>query len=419
MSDQGKEVLHDHGIQQLNTVVYFWQVRKQFSLKTRAITIITLLLITHAIGFCQTGLFRGLVRDELTLKPLRDVNIKVYGTTRGTATDQAGNFSLAFNRLPATLVFSCVGYEIATYDISTIPDKPVEFLIRSKSYMLGEVDISSRKYSFLFKDKDYSVLDYELLGDNILLLIFRYQLKRAEMVMINRNGDTLAISKLPETPPASLFKDFLANVHYFSKAKNAYQCFYNDENQRIKNAKLIQQIDLQKKESTRWELLNKLIGSEDGSKFRVFAQSITMRRLVGIANNHLARISGRYQLSVQTDEKLIKNLELDVVDLFQGNNVRPMDTLSGGETFLVSLALALALSDMAGKDNRVESLFIDEGFGTLDPLTLDMAIAALDNLQSGGKTVGIISHVGLLKERIPCQVQVNKMGGGVSEIKVV
>ena len=167
----------------------------------------------------------------------------------------------------------------------------------------------------------------------------------------------------------------------------------------------------------RWANLNDLIGSANGDKFRKYAQSITLRLLADNANLHLERISGRYHTTLQKEK--VSNLELDIIDSFQGNNVRPMNTLSGGETFLVSLALALGLSDMASGKNIVESLFIDEGFGSLDPETLDTALSALENLQSSGKTIGIISHVEQLKDRIPCQIQVLKKGSGISKINIV
>ncbi len=96
-----------------------------------------------------------------------------------------------------------------------------------------------------------------------------------------------------------------------------------------------------------------------------------------------------------------------------------MASLSGGESFLVSLALALGLSDLAGRTVRIDSLFIDEGFGSLDPETLEVAIAALESLRQNHKTVGVISHVGLLKERISTQIIVEKQAGGVSKIRVV
>ena len=96
-----------------------------------------------------------------------------------------------------------------------------------------------------------------------------------------------------------------------------------------------------------------------------------------------------------------------------------MHTLSGGESFLVSLALALGLSDMAGRYAEIHSLFIDEGFGALDENALDVALQALENLQSTGKTIGLISHVKELKDRIGVQVRVEKRGGGQSVVNVV
>jgi len=107
-----------------------------------------------------------------------------------------------------------------------------------------------------------------------------------------------------------------------------------------------------------------------------------------------------------------------MIDTYQADAVRSVNTLSGGESFLVSLALALGLSDLASHKTQIDSLFIDEGFGTLDAETLDIAITALENLQASGKMIGIISHVEALKERISTQIQVKKMSGGVSKIEV-
>lgn len=188
---------------------------------------IVLFLTIQTITFAQTTLFKGIIIDEQTSKPIQDVNIKVHGTTKGTSTDIAGNFSLTINEFPVELIFTCIGYESATFEATKFSGKTIKFILRPKSYMLQEVNISSKKYTFIFKDKDYSVLDYELMDDRILLLIFRYQLKKSEIVLLSRSGDTLAISTLPELPPASLYKDFLSNVHYISKMENSYQCFYN------------------------------------------------------------------------------------------------------------------------------------------------------------------------------------------------
>jgi len=156
-----------------------------------------------------------------------------------------------------------------------------------------------------------------------------------------------------------------------------------------------------------WELLNKLIGQADGSKFRKFAQGLTLDNLVHLANKEMAHLDQRYQLKRNSDEELA----LQVVDCWQANNVRDVKTLSGGESFLVSLGLALALSNLVSHKTQIESLFLDEGFGTLDENTLAMALDALERLNSTGKLIGIISHVDALKERINHQIHVHKNSG--------
>lgn len=213
----------------------FYDVLKPASLaRLKKSACLTLFFLTiHSIILSQTGLFKGVIKDEITLKPIVDVNIKVYGSTTGTSTDDAGKFSLQINKSPTTIIFTCVGYEVATYTITGTAKTPVEFQLRPKTYLLGEVDISSKKYSYLFKDNDYSVLDYEIMDDNLVLLIFKYQVKESELVLLARNGDTLSFSPLPEVPPAKLFKDFLSNVHYISKAEQTFQFQYNPEKSRI------------------------------------------------------------------------------------------------------------------------------------------------------------------------------------------
>lgn len=160
------------------------------------------------------------------------------------------------------------------------------------------------------------------------------------------------------------------------------------------------------------ERLNHLIGSADGAKFRRFAQSLTLDHLVYLANQHLDILHRRYQL-MRNEEVL----SLLVVDTWQADVSRDTKTLSGGESFLVSLALALALSDLVSHKTSIDSLFLDEGFGTLDSETLESALDALDNLHSSGKTIGIISHISALKERIPVQIKLTKQSGlGVSRL---
>ncbi|AUC87486.1 exonuclease SbcC [Alteromonas sp. MB-3u-76] len=160
--------------------------------------------------------------------------------------------------------------------------------------------------------------------------------------------------------------------------------------------------------------LHSLIGSASGDKFRRFAQGLTLDNLVVLANQQLDKLHGRYQLIRKENE----GLGLSVVDTWQGDVLRDTKTLSGGESFLVSLALALSLSDLVSYKTSIDSLFLDEGFGTLDAETLDVALDALDNLNASGKMIGVISHIEAMKERIPTQLKVIKRNGvGLSALE--
>jgi DNA repair protein SbcC/Rad50 len=160
--------------------------------------------------------------------------------------------------------------------------------------------------------------------------------------------------------------------------------------------------------------LAQAIGSHDGKLLRAFAQSLTLDTLLELANHHLDELAPRYQL-----ERVPRyDLELQVIDRDMGDEVRAVQSLSGGESFLVSLALALALSSLAAGSVRVRTLLIDEGFGTLDPATLDGALAVLDALQATGRQVGIISHIPGLLERVGAHVKVVQRGGGRSDVVV-
>lgn len=189
----------------------------------------------------------------------------------------------------------------------------------------------------------------------------------------------------------------------------------SDEDIRNAHQEITAQIEVQQQVWQRWEELNDLIGSADGNKFRRFAQGLTLARLVELANSHLLQLSDRYRLEKKSGE----DLDLEILDRYQADTRRPVESLSGGETFLASLALALGLSDLASNRTRIDSLFIDEGFGTLDAETLDTAMAALENLQATGKSIGVISHVEAMKERISTQIVVQKKGGGSSSLKIL
>ncbi|MFZ2973542.1 MAG: SbcC/MukB-like Walker B domain-containing protein [Ferribacterium limneticum] len=188
-----------------------------------------------------------------------------------------------------------------------------------------------------------------------------------------------------------------------------------DQQARQNQQTLFAQVAAQTTESDLWQRLDSLIGSAKGDKFRKFAQGLTLDHLLHLANSHLARLHGRYLLRRKTTGEL----ELDIVDSWQGEVARDTRTLSGGESFLVSLALALALSDLVSHKTSIDSLFLDEGFGTLDADTLEIALNALDTLNASGKMIGVISHVEGMKERIPAQIRVEKGGGvGYSRLRI-
>ncbi len=191
----------------------------------------------------------------------------------------------------------------------------------------------------------------------------------------------------------------------------------DDAELRQSQALQTQKIEQQQRVLLTWSDLNDLIGSQKGDKFQTFAQSLTLERLVQLANQHLHTLNPRYRIR-QSQALSQHALELDIIDTYQADNLRSMNTLSGGERFLTSLALALGLSDLAAKNADIHSLFIDEGFGTLDSQTLDMAVDTLENLRASGKLVGVISHVEALQERLGTQVRVLRQGGGRSLIKV-
>lgn len=174
----------------------------------------------------------------------------------------------------------------------------------------------------------------------------------------------------------------------------------------------IKELEKKKEVFKVWIKLNEMVGSASGDKFAKFAQGITLDQLIYLANKHLQILSPRYELQRSSDSS--KLLEIEIIDGFQGDVVRPVSTLSGGESFIASLSLALGLSALASQKISIDSLFLDEGFGTLDSDSLELALHALNQLQSSGKMVGVISHVEALKERIPLQIRVMPKGDGTS-----
>jgi exonuclease SbcC len=186
-----------------------------------------------------------------------------------------------------------------------------------------------------------------------------------------------------------------------------------DDARRRQTAATQGELAAQEASSRRWAQLNELIGSADGKKFRNYAQRFTLDVLLAHANRHLRDLARRYRL-----ERIGESLALMVVDQDMGDEPRSVHSLSGGESFLVSLALALGLASLASDRVRVESLFIDEGFGSLDAETLRVAMDALDTLQAMGRKVGVISHVQEMAERIGTRITVKKSALGRSQLSV-
>jgi exonuclease SbcC len=190
-----------------------------------------------------------------------------------------------------------------------------------------------------------------------------------------------------------------------------------DDARRERASAMMAEIERQRAVEDRWAKLAELIGSADGKKFRNYAQQFTLDVLLGYANTHLSQLARRYRLE-RVVSQAGPSLALMVRDQDMGGEVRSVNSLSGGESFLVSLALALGLASLSSNRVKVESLFIDEGFGSLDSETLGVAMDALDALQSLGRKVGVISHVQEMTERIATRVLVRPAGGGSSAIVV-
>ena len=187
-----------------------------------------------------------------------------------------------------------------------------------------------------------------------------------------------------------------------------------DDQAQANAATLATEIEAKRKHLAVWQAVDDAIGSADGSRFRKFVQGITLEHLIMLANDRLSALGPRYQLSQAGSSELA----VHVIDKEMADELRAARSLSGGERFLVSLSLALALSGLEGRSSFVDTLFIDEGFGTLDRDTLDIAVDALETLQSHGRKVAVITHVAAMIDRIAVQVRVEKLGGGHSVIKL-
>ncbi|RKH06890.1 AAA family ATPase [Corallococcus carmarthensis] len=248
----------------------------------------------------------------------------------------------------------------------------------------------------------------------------RESVAQARAVLVERRErrvrhEASGLPTLAEADVADLCERLRTDVEVRRRAEALLRAKLDtDDAARARHGAEARALELRRGEAEVWKTLGDLIGSHDGKKFKVFAQSLTLDALLLHANAHLRELARRYRLERVPGH----DLDLQVVDGDMGDEVRSVASLSGGESFLVSLALALGLASLSSETTQVETLFIDEGFGTLDPETLEVALATLDALQATGRQVGIISHVSGLAERIGVQVRVVKQGGGRSKLVV-
>ena len=239
-----------------------------------------------------------------------------------------------------------------------------------------------------------------------VLLQEREQQLARHQAQANGNLDAQALTQALEALTAQL-----EDCEQLSAGLRAQQA--EDDRRTQANQALAQRTAQAYEEWQRWARLSDLIGSGTGDKFRKIAQAYNLDLLVHHANAQLRQLVRRYRL-----KRGGSMLGLLVMDTEMGDELRSVHSLSGGETFLVSLALALGLASMASSTLKIESLFIDEGFGSLDPESLQLAMDALDGLQAQGRKVGVISHVQEMHERIPVQIQVQRQGNGLSTVQV-
>jgi exonuclease SbcC len=229
-------------------------------------------------------------------------------------------------------------------------------------------------------------------------------------------------SKNFETPEAEsklIFEELKTKRDNLSAEKGEIkEAFRKDQEIRDRNQEIYNEINSQEAICNVWRELFKIIGNSKDA-FNVYVQRLTLKHLLDLANVHLFKLNKRYTLRMEEGFKPKEELNFNLIDHYQTDQVRLVETSSGGEKFIISLALALGLSDLASKNVKIDSLFSDAGFGTLDKNTLEIVISTLETLQSQGKMIGIISHVENLKERIPTQIQISKRSNGVSIVEML
>ena len=264
------------------------------------------------------------------------------------------------------------------------------------------------------EDRKRYIAIKERLRDNRLKIeaLIKEQLKKQEQLQKSKRFD---ISELENNTALEALK--MTNKSLFEQKGEIREAFKKDQEIKDRNQKVYKSIENQEAVCNVWRSLFKIIGNSKDA-FNVYVQRLTLKHLLDLANRHLFNLNKRYSLKMEETYKPKEELDFNLIDHYQTDQSRLVDTSSGGEKFIISLALALGLSDLASKNVKIDSLFIDEGFGTLDSNTLETVISTLETLQAQGKKIGIISHVENLKERIPTQIKIRKKSNGVSVVEI-
>ncbi|WP_035671826.1 AAA family ATPase [Flavobacterium sp. 83] len=283
--------------------------------------------------------------------------------------------------------------------IPELQKKEIDSLLILKSKILEESNASQiRKKLQMLKDNEIRLQTSLKAIDETL----------AEEELLN--DTTVTLDELIILLPAVIKEFAILQKHIWDQEKR----IEIDTLNRAKQKNSQEALDALNKDLSLWSKMNMLIGDAQGKKFSNFVQDLTLRQLLEYGNIRLRGFSDRYLLDVTNDSDGLK-----VIDTYMGNTKRSVSSLSGGETFKLSLALAFGLSDLAARNVEIESLFIDEGFGSLDPESLDQAISILENMQNeSNKSIGIISHVGELKDRIGSKIKLVRTGAGYSTIEI-
>ena len=252
------------------------------------------------------------------------------------------------------------------------------------------------------------------LDDELIKAENTLAIKKAELLHHqddeNKPSEELTLDVLNEKRK-SLLEEKNAKEEQLSEIKTKLAM---DKQKQSESEACMQEYEKRSDEYNLWDQLSKAIGTTEGNNFRDVAQAYTMGILLDRANYYMSQLSSRYRLANYPDTLIIM-----VQDMEMGGELRAASSLSGGETFLVSLALALGLTSLNDNHFNMDMLFIDEGFGTLDNESLDMVMNTLENLHSLGRKVGIISHVDTLKERIPAKIQLVRSGKSASRVEIV